>query len=146
MVDESLASSCPRYSLLICIWTKCIYKTLQAGIRYIEEKHMSDTRLPIVPFNGFEWDEQKRQRNLVQHGIDFEDAARIFESEILRLRSDRENEIRYVALGLLEDIEIAVVYTVRSNVCRLISARRASQDERKAYYEALGGDAEKGQD
>ena len=107
---------------------------------------MSDTRLPIVPFNGFEWDEQKRQRNLVQHGIDFEDAARIFESEILRLRSDRENEIRYVALGLLEDIEIAVVYTVRSNVCRLISARRASQDERKAYYEALGGEAEKGQD
>ncbi len=107
---------------------------------------MAKTGRPGTPFNAFEWDEQKRQHNIVQHGIDFEDAARVFEREILRVRSDREGEVRYVALGLLDDVEIAVVYTVRSNVCRLISARRAGQDERKAYYEALGGRAEEGQD
>ena len=90
----------------------------------------------------FEWDDRKRRTNLRQHGIDFEDAARIFKRPVLTVRSDRGNGVRYVALGILDGIEIAVVYTVRSNACRIISARRARHNERKAYYKAFGGDAE----
>lgn len=107
---------------------------------------MTGTSRQAVPFGRFEWDERKRQQNIERHGIDFEDAARIFEAPVLTVRSDRSDEERYVALGILDGIEIAVVYTVRSNACRIISARRARQNERKAYYEAFGGKAEDGQD
>ena len=106
---------------------------------------MTDTSRHAVPFGTFEWDERKQQQNIERHGFDFEDAARIFEGPILTVRSDRGNEQRYVALGNLDGIEIAVVYTVRSKACRIISARRARQNERKAYYKVFGGKAEEGQ-
>ncbi len=103
---------------------------------------MTDTGRQAVPVGKFEWDERKRKENLDRHGIDFEDAARLFDKPFLQVRSDRSNEVRYVALGLLDGIEIDVVYTVRSNACRIISARRARHNERKAYYKAFGGNAE----
>ena len=43
---------------------------------------------------------------------------------------------RIVAFGVLDDREIAVVYTVRETRRRIISARRASKDEREAYRNA----------
>lgn len=90
-------------------------------------------------FSAFEWDEAKRQANLEEHGIDFEDAATIFARPYLRIRSDRNNEVRFVAIGCIEDVEIAVVYTVRPEACRIISARRARTNERKEYHAAVGG-------
>ena len=97
-------------------------------------------------FEAFEWDEAKRQANLEEHGIDFEDAARIFARPYLRIRSDRNDEVRFVAIGCIEDVEIAVVYTVRADVCRMISARRARTNERKDYHAAVGGRSQARQD
>jgi len=88
-------------------------------------------------FESFEWNEVKRLRNLKVHGIDFEDAAAMFFRPYLRMRSDRHAERRFVAIGLLEDLEIAVVYTVRDRACRIISARRARRYERTEYHQAL---------
>ena len=107
---------------------------------------MTDSSRHAVPFGAYEWDARKRLQNIERHGIDFEDVTRVFEGPILTVQSDRGNEKRYVALGILDDIEIAVVYTIRSHACRIISARRARQNERKAYHEAFGGEAEAGQD
>ena len=64
----------------------------------------------------------------------------------LRMRSDRNNEVRFVAIGCIEDVEIAVVYTVRAGACRIISARRARMNEREEYHEAVGGRSQAGQD
>ena len=97
-------------------------------------------------FEKFEWDEQKRQRNIEEHGIDFEDAATVFLRPYLRRRSDRNAETRYMAIGCLRDVEIAVVYTIRVGVCRIISARRARTNEREAYHKAISDQAEAGQD
>jgi uncharacterized DUF497 family protein len=97
-------------------------------------------------FEAFEWDEAKRQRNLDTHGIDFEDAAAIFSRPYLRSRSDRGKETRFVAIGRLDDVEIAVVYTIRDGVCRIISARRARTNERKEYHAAVGDRPEAGKD
>lgn len=88
-------------------------------------------------YSYFEWDENKRKINLERHLIDFEDAASVFDSPYLRRRSDRADETRFLAIGLLDGIEIAVVYTIRKEACRIISARRARQNERTAYHEAL---------
>jgi uncharacterized DUF497 family protein len=98
------------------------------------------------PFAAFEWDEAKRRTNLKEHGIDFEDAATIFSRPYLRTRSDRNDEVRFVAIGCIEDVEIAVVYMVRRGACRIISARRARTNEREEYHEAVGSRSQAGQD
>ena len=47
-------------------------------------------------------------------------------------------EKRILAIGLLEDVEITVIYTTRGETIRIISARRARRNERKKYWESCG--------
>lgn len=63
--------------------------------------------------DSFEWDEAKRAAALKKHGIDFLDATRIFAGPVLRARSAFEDEDRWIAVGLLDELEIAVIYTLR---------------------------------
>ena len=85
----------------------------------------------------FEWDESKRQSNLVKHHIDFQDAIRIFDRPTFEKTARSHGEDRVLAIGLLEDVEIVVVYAVRGKRRRIISARRAHRDERKDYANHL---------
>jgi uncharacterized protein len=86
----------------------------------------------------FEWDAAKNAVNIAKHGIDFEDAIRIFERPVLEKVDDRRNygEVRIIAVGAVDDRELAIVYTLRGERRRIISARRAHSHERKAYHEA----------
>ena len=93
----------------------------------------------------FEWDEGKRETNLRKHRIDFQDAKAIFDGPVLEGVVSRDGENRIVAVGLMRDIEIVVVYVVRGERRRIISARRASRDERKVYKDHLSSAGE-GQD
>jgi len=81
----------------------------------------------------FEWDESKRQSNLAKHHIDFQDAIRIFKRPTFEKAARSHEEDRVVAIGLLEDVEIVVVYVIRGKRRRIISARRAHRDERQDY-------------
>jgi uncharacterized DUF497 family protein len=83
----------------------------------------------------FEWDPDKHQANLAKHGIDFRDAVRIFEAPVLEKVDARHEygETRIVSFGLLDDVELTVVYTMRGRTRRIISARRARGSEREAY-------------
>ena len=85
----------------------------------------------------FQWDSIKNQRNIEKHGIDFTDAVRIFERPTLTVVDNRRDygEKRIAAMGAIEDVILYVVYTVRDNVLRIISARRANRRERKKYFE-----------
>ncbi|MFZ1302161.1 MAG: BrnT family toxin [Candidatus Microsaccharimonas sp.] len=89
--------------------------------------------------NSFEWDDEKRAAALEKHGIDFLDATRIFTGPVLRARSTFEGEDRWIAVGLLDGLEIAVIYTLRDSTCRIITARRARTNERKRYHENYPG-------
>jgi uncharacterized protein len=91
----------------------------------------------------FEWDSSKREVNLRKHGIDFEDAVEIFDGPILANRSDRE-EVRWIAVGSLENRLIAVVFTRRAEIIRIISARRARKNEERAYRNAKMGRSSEG--
>jgi uncharacterized protein len=84
----------------------------------------------------FEWDEQKAARNLEKHRIGFDDAIGIFAGPVLEMRSDREGEERYRAIGVTDGRELAVIYTLRQGRYRIISARRAKARERGAYRQA----------
>ena len=79
-----------------------------------------------------EWDENKNQQNIKKHGISFQTAALVFADEDLdKLHS--QDEERYVVLGCVQGV-LYVVYTMRDEYARLISARMATPYERKIYY------------
>ena len=85
-----------------------------------------------------EWDENKNERNIKVHGFDFEDAIQVFYHWHLVVKSPQDHgETRELAIGLIEDIEVAVVHTWRGNTIRIISARRARINERKIYWEKI---------
>ncbi len=82
----------------------------------------------------FEWDENKNKLNQQKHNITFEDATDIFNDENrLEYSSDRKEEARNFTIGKAFMAIISVIYTTRNLVIRIISARRASQDERRIY-------------
>jgi uncharacterized protein len=97
-----------------------------------------DIRRLFAGVRGFEWDSNKREVNLRKHGIDFEDAIEVFDGPILVRRSDREEE-RWVAIGSLENRLVAIVFTRRTDVIRIISARRARKNEEVKYRNAKVG-------
>ena len=85
------------------------------------------------------WNEDKNRRNIERHGIAFKDAVRIFEGETLEQKDDRfeYGEIRIYAIGLINGLEIVVIYTDTGNdERRIISARRAEPYERRAYWQS----------
>jgi uncharacterized DUF497 family protein len=84
---------------------------------------------------------KKNRRNIAHHGIAFEDAVRIFEGPTLERVDDRfeYGEIRVYAIGVVNGIEITVIYTdVSRTERRIISAWRAERHEREAYWTTFG--------
>ncbi len=87
----------------------------------------------------FEWDDAKAATNLSKHGISFEEARTVFYDEQARLISDpdhSENEDRFILLGLSSTLNILIVchcYRGDDNIIRIISARKATTKEIKAY-------------
>jgi uncharacterized protein len=91
----------------------------------------------------FEWDAVKSHRNLAKHRISFETASLVFEDPRMLVQEDRivDDEERWQALGLIGSaVIVLVVHTHRQEgeeeVVRIISARKATAAERKAYEEA----------
>lgn len=94
----------------------------------------------MVEWDEFEWDEAKRQRALVERGIDFERAKEIWQGTVLEVPSRKQtNERRFFAIGEVDGRVITGIYTWRGER-RLITARRARRHEAENYYAALGRD------
>jgi uncharacterized protein len=88
----------------------------------------------------FEWDENKRQSNLSKHGIDFQDAKQIFDGITFTFEDERFNygEYRFITLGMLRSMVVAVAHSERKEVIRLISIRKATKNEQKLFYQGFG--------
>jgi uncharacterized DUF497 family protein len=85
----------------------------------------------------FEWDEEKATLNERKHGVPFPFATRVFldENRLEWIDTRRHyGEPRWITIGLIESVEIAVAYTVRGETIRLISARKAERHEREDYW------------
>ncbi|WP_319801756.1 BrnT family toxin [Rhodobium gokarnense] len=108
----------------------------QNGIRGMTDNGQ-DKLLESQLFPAFEWDEEKRNSNIRKHGIDFSAAISVFDGPHFCSRSDRLDETRFIAVGTVGTIDIAVVYTIRTDRCRVISARKARTNERNAYHQAI---------
>ena len=85
----------------------------------------------------FRWDARKAAANLKKHGIDFHEAATVLNDTLSTTFPDEEHssfESRFVTVGMSSRGRIlVVVHTEHDNMIRLISARRATSDERRFY-------------
>ncbi len=88
----------------------------------------------------FDWDADKAQENINKHDkIRFEEATTVFEDPFLMTFPDPEHseeEQRYLNIGMSAKNRILiVVHTERDDVVRIISCRKATPQERRAYEE-----------
>jgi uncharacterized DUF497 family protein len=86
----------------------------------------------------FDWDKSKAKDNYAKHGISFELAMGVFKDPFaIEFLDDRQDygEERYVILGMVHGRILYVGYTERSDVFRIISARRATKHEEENYFQ-----------
>lgn len=95
----------------------------------------------------FEWDERKRKANLKKHGFDFEDAEQVFEGITVTYEDDREDygEVRFITLGLLDDLIVYIVHTERDDNIRIISMRKALSYETDFFFQEISYGLESGE-
>ncbi|HEX5725616.1 MAG TPA: BrnT family toxin [Longimicrobiaceae bacterium] len=105
----------------------------------------------MLPPPGFDWDPSMSARCEAEYGFSFSDLVNVFEDaeiDYLRLGPfDLHGEQRYLAIGRMEwGTIVAVVYTMRAGVRRLIwvrPARRSERAELLAYNAGIHGEDER---
>ncbi|MBX9857993.1 MAG: BrnT family toxin [Sphingomonas sp.] len=85
------------------------------------------------------YDPAKRATTLALRGLDFADAARIFEGPIYETEDDRFDypEPRYSTIGLLEGRMVVIIWTETEKGRRIISMRKANEREQAKYRSRL---------
>ena len=86
----------------------------------------------------FEWDEAKNTANQRKHGVSFDEATTVFADELARLIRDPDlsaGEQRFILLGMSKNFRLLIVNHCERgpDLIRIISARKADRQERKAY-------------
>jgi uncharacterized DUF497 family protein len=97
--------------------------------------------IDLSTIDGFDWDSGNREKNWEQHKVDWTEAEETFFSIPLLVLPDPKHsraESRLAVLGqTLAGRKLAVVFTIRNNRIRVISARDMSKKERNLYDEAI---------
>lgn len=87
----------------------------------------------------FEWDSRKARQNLRKHHVSFEEATTAFRDPLSVTAPDlthASSEYRLVTFGLSSTGKLLTIsHTERKESIRIISARRATKQERKIYEE-----------
>ncbi len=89
----------------------------------------------------FEWDKTKNILNIKKHGVDFNEAATVFlDDEALLIEDEKHSgeEDRFVLLGFSQKANLLIVchcYRTNEEVIRIISARKATKNETKQYFD-----------
>ena len=87
----------------------------------------------------FEWSAAKRIAVLEARGLDFIDAEILFDARPLHtVASPRGAEERWPSVGELNGRLVAVVWTQRSDTIRIITMRRARNEEKQRYGALYG--------
>ena len=86
---------------------------------------------------GFDWDEGNKDKNWDKHQVDFRECEEVFFNQPLLINEDIKHsfqEKRYYILGRSDtNRALFLVFTLRNNKIRVISARDQSKKERMIY-------------
>jgi uncharacterized protein len=87
----------------------------------------------------FTWDPNKAEENLKAHGVDFREAATVFDDPLSTTFPDPDHSIgerRFLIIGMSALSRILVVSHIETgDTIRIISARTATRRERRFYEE-----------
>lgn len=87
--------------------------------------------------HGFQWDKGNSLKSWVKHKVSEGEAEQVFLNEPLLLWEDKEHseqENRSWAMGRTDQgRHLFVVFTIRKDLVRIISARNMNKKEREAY-------------
>jgi uncharacterized DUF497 family protein len=82
----------------------------------------------------FEFDPHKSATNKEKHGIDFTEAQKLWEDrDRLLVPARTQNEARFMLIGKIGQKHWSVIFTYRGETIRIISVRRAREEEVNAY-------------
>ena len=81
----------------------------------------------------FEYDAEKSVRNKRKHGIDFEEARRLWNGKSIEILTTSTGEQRFIVIGIIDGKHWTAVITYRNKRIRLISIRRARKKEIALY-------------
>jgi uncharacterized protein len=86
-----------------------------------------------------EFDAAKRDKTLVERGLDFADARPVFRGRHKIVLDDRKDygEPRFITIGWLDGRMVVLVWTPMGAGRRIISMRKANAREQKAYADEL---------
>jgi uncharacterized DUF497 family protein len=88
-------------------------------------------------FSGFQWDRGNIDKNLVKHNVENWECEQIFFNKPLLVLDDPKHSLaekRFAAFGKTDSGRLlAVVFTQRGRLVRVISARDMNSRERKFY-------------
>jgi uncharacterized protein len=84
----------------------------------------------------FEYDPDKSTENKRKHGIEFEEAQRLWaDPEVVEIPARTSDELRWLLIGKIDEKHWSAIITRRGENIRLISVRR-SRDDEVALYES----------
>lgn len=87
----------------------------------------------------FEWNPDKAKSNCEKHQVSFEEAATVFNDLLSMTFPDPDHSVgesRYVIIGMSRFGQVLIVsHTDRGETIRIISARKATRQERRFYEE-----------
>ena len=119
-----------------------MYRAIHAGYRRGSCRRGALTKLPVsgsILNVEYEWDEAKAAANLAKHGISFTAAARALDDprKIETLDDSLDHgEDRIQSICIIQESVLFVITVMRDeNVCRIISARKATRHEQRRYFE-----------
>ncbi len=108
---------------------------------YIPKIYIVGMRKTFKGIVGFEWDDGNRDKNKLKHQVSTGEAEQVFFNQPLVILDDKKhshNEPRYAAFGTTDkNRRLLVIYTLRDQKIRVISARDMHRKER-VFYEQEG--------
>lgn len=88
---------------------------------------------------AFEYDPIKSQLNKAKHRIGFDEAQALWQDEnAVEVQAKSTTEPRYLRVAMLNNKLWSAFFTIRNNNIRIISVRRARDNEEDLYYDANG--------
>lgn len=86
---------------------------------------------------GFDWDPSNINKNLVKHNVSWQEAEASFRNQPIIILEDLKHsdvEVRYTLYGHTDNGQLlTIIFTLRRNYFRIISARDQSKSERRIY-------------